>query len=109
MLLRTGKTPSVAEIAGHVRRLIQRIRCHWPRTRITLRDDGHYGRPEIMAWCEANKIDYVFGLPVNRMLSRDGQAHPIVPCTVCPWLIRAWQCNGLRKQAARPGWGKRQL
>jgi hypothetical protein len=71
MLLRTGKTPSGAEIAGHVRRLIRRIRCHWPRTRITLRGDGHYGRPEIMAWCEANKVDYVFGLPGNRILHAD--------------------------------------
>lgn len=71
MLLRTGKTPTGAEMAGHVRRLIRRIRCHWPKTRITLRGDGHYGRPEIMAWCEANKVDYVFGLPGNRMLHAD--------------------------------------
>jgi len=43
MLLRTGKTASGAETAGHVRR----IRRHWPSTHITLRGDGHYGRPEI--------------------------------------------------------------
>ena len=51
MLLRTGKTPSGGEIAGHVRRLHRRIEKHWPDTRVTLRGDGHYGRPEIMAWC----------------------------------------------------------
>jgi hypothetical protein len=45
MLLRTGKTPSGKEVAGHVRRLVRRIRRHWPDTRITLRGDGHYGRP----------------------------------------------------------------
>jgi hypothetical protein len=71
MLLRTGKAPSGAETAGHVRRLIRRIRRHWPDTRITLRGDGHYGRPEIMAWCEANGIDYVFGLPGNKALHAD--------------------------------------
>ncbi|AOF97416.1 IS1380 family transposase [Sphingobium sp. RAC03] len=71
MLLRTGKSPSGVETAGHVRRLIRRIRCHWPNTRITLRGDGHYGRPEIMAWCEANGIDYVFGLPGNKALHAD--------------------------------------
>jgi hypothetical protein len=71
MLLRTGKTPSGAEIAGHVRRLIRRIKSHWPDTTITLRGDGHYGRPEIMAWCEANKVNYVFGLPGNRTLHND--------------------------------------
>lgn len=71
MLLRTGKTPSGAEVAGHIRRLVRRIRRHWPDTRITLRGDGHYGRPEIMAWCEANGVDYVFGLPGNRILHAD--------------------------------------
>ena len=63
MLLRTGKTPSGAGMAGHIRRLVRRIKKHWPRTRITLRGDGHYGRPEIMAWCEASRVDYVFGPP----------------------------------------------
>lgn len=71
MLLRTGKTPSGAEVANHVRRLVRRIRRHWPTTRITLRGDGHYGRPEPMAWCEANDVDYVFGLPGNRTLHAD--------------------------------------
>ncbi len=40
-VLRPAKTPSGKEIAGHVRRLIGRIRAHWPETRITLRGDGH--------------------------------------------------------------------
>jgi hypothetical protein len=71
MLLRTGKTASGAETAGHVRRLIRRIRSHWPDTHITLRGDGHYGRPEIMEWCETNGIDYVFGLPRNKTLHAD--------------------------------------
>jgi hypothetical protein len=39
-----------------------------------LRGDGHYGRPEIMAWCEASKVDYVFGLPGNRAL----HAHSVI-------------------------------
>ena len=71
MLLRTGKSPSGAEVAGHVRRLIRCIRRHWPDTHITLRGDGHYGRPEIMAWCEAGGVDYVFGLPGNKALHAD--------------------------------------
>jgi hypothetical protein len=24
-----------------------------PATHITIRGDGHYGRPQVMAWCEA--------------------------------------------------------
>ena len=71
MLLRTGKTPSGAEAAGHIRRLVRHIRRHWPATHITIRGDGHYGRPEVMAFCEAHGIDYVFGLPTNAALRAD--------------------------------------
>ena len=71
MLLRTGKTPSGAEAAGHIRRLFRHIRRHWPTTHITIRGDGHYGRPEVMAWCEANGVDYVLGLPTNAVLRAD--------------------------------------
>ena len=71
MMLRTGKTPTGAEAAGHIRRLIRHIRRHWPTTRITIRGDGHYGRPEVMGWCEANGVDYVLGLPTNAVLRAD--------------------------------------
>jgi len=71
MLLRTGMTPTGAEAAGHIRRLVRHIRSHWPTTRITIRGDGHYGRPEVMAWCEANGVDYVLGLPTNAVLRAD--------------------------------------
>ena len=68
VLLRPGKTPSGREVRGHLRRLVRQIRRHWPATRLTIRGDGHYGRPEVMAWCEDNGIDYVFGLPGNTVL-----------------------------------------
>ena len=71
MLLRTGKTPSGAE--GHIRRLVRQIQRHWPTTHITIRGDGHYGRPEVMNFCEAQGIDYVFGLPTNAVLRADPQ------------------------------------
>ena len=70
VLLRPGKTPSGHEVRGHVRRLVRRIRKHWPKTRLTIRGDGRYGRPEVMAWCEDNAVDYIFGLPGNAVLSR---------------------------------------
>ena len=70
MLLRPGKTPSGIEVRGHLRRLIRRIRQHWPQTRITIRGDGHYGRPEVMEWCDENGVDFVFGLPGNTVLDR---------------------------------------
>src|SRR6202035_5144010 len=70
VLLRPGKTPSGTEIRGHLRRLVRRIRRHWPQTRITIRGDGHYGRPQVMEWCDENDIDFVFGLPGNTVLDR---------------------------------------
>jgi hypothetical protein len=71
VLLRTGKTPSGKEAAGHIRRLVRHIRRHWPDTHITIRGDGHYGRPEVMALCEAAGVDCVFALPTNAALRAD--------------------------------------
>jgi hypothetical protein len=70
MILRPGKTPSGVEVRAHLRRLVRRIRSRWPNTRITLRGDSHYGRPEVMAWCEDSGITYVFGLAGSKPLSR---------------------------------------
>lgn len=67
-ILRPGKTPSGKEVRAHLRRLIRRIRMHWPDTIITIRGDGHYGRREVMAWCEANNVQYVLGLSKNATL-----------------------------------------
>lgn len=50
--------------------MVRRIRSQWPNTRLTTRGDGHYGRPEVMAWCEANGLDYVFGLAGNAAVDR---------------------------------------
>lgn len=70
VILRPGKTPSGEEVRNLLRRLIGRIRRHWPDTRITIRGDGHYARPEVMAWCDANGVDYIFGLTGNVVLDR---------------------------------------
>jgi hypothetical protein len=68
VLLRPGKTPSGREVRNHLRRLLREIRRHWPHTRVTIRGDSHYGRPEVMDWCEANAVDFVFGLSGNDRL-----------------------------------------
>ncbi len=36
--------------------VIRRIRANWPRIEILVRGDSHYGRPEVMTWCEANGV-----------------------------------------------------
>jgi hypothetical protein len=67
-ILRPGKTPGGSEVRAHIRRLVQRIRLHWPNTIITIRGDSHYGRWEAMEWCEQNGVQYVFGLQKNKAL-----------------------------------------
>ncbi|HUX01129.1 MAG TPA: IS1380 family transposase [Phycisphaerae bacterium] len=68
VMLRPGKTPSGAEVRSVLKHLVRRLRRHWPKTRITIRGDSHYGRPEAMAWCEDNGVDYIFGLAGNKRL-----------------------------------------
>lgn len=70
VFLREGKTPSGKEVALVLKHLVRRIRKYWPTSRITFRGDSHYGRPEAMEWCEANGIDYIFGLAGNSVLHR---------------------------------------
>jgi hypothetical protein len=68
-ILRPGKTPDGKEVSAHLRRLVRRIRLHWPNTRITIRGDSHYGRREAMDWCEQNRVNYIFGLSTNAVLA----------------------------------------
>ena len=67
-ILRPGKTPNGKEVRSHLRRLVRRIRRHWPNTVITICGDSHYGRREAMDWCEKNAVQYVFGLSKNETL-----------------------------------------
>src|SRR6202162_4406106 len=60
VILRPGKTPAGAEVALVLRHVIGRIRARWPSVEIVVRGDSHYGRPEAMAWCERQRIGYIF-------------------------------------------------
>jgi hypothetical protein len=68
-ILRPGKTPDGKEVRAHIRRLVRRIRRHWPKTVIIFRGDSHYGRREAMDWCEQSGVQYIFGLPPNAVLA----------------------------------------
>jgi hypothetical protein len=69
VVLRPGKTPSGVEVRAHLRRLVRRIRTRWPLTRLTIRGDSHYARPEAMEFCEQNGLSYLFGLAGARPLT----------------------------------------
>ena len=49
------------------------IRRHWPNTRLTIRGDGDYPRPEVVTWCEANGVDDTLGRPGNAVLDRPAE------------------------------------
>jgi hypothetical protein len=51
-----------------VARLVTHIRGRWPQVRILLRADSGFAREELMAWCETNGVDYLFGLARNSRL-----------------------------------------
>jgi hypothetical protein len=65
IILRPGKTPDGAEVTLVLRHVIGHIRARWPAVDIVVRGDSHYARPEAMAWCERQRIGYIFGLAMH--------------------------------------------
>ena len=66
--LRRSNIDAAAGAVEEVARLVSQIRRRWPRTRILLRADSGFCREALMAWCEANRVDYVLGLARNARL-----------------------------------------
>ena len=66
--LRRADLDAAAGAVEEVARLVARIRARWPRTRILLRADSGFARDDLMAWCEANGVDFLFGLAQNERL-----------------------------------------
>ena len=109
VLFRPGKTPSGEEIRGHLRRMVRRIRRHWPHTRITVRGDSHYGRREVMAWCEANDLHYIFGLSGNPVL--DQMVEPLADAVRTQRAAAQAKLVAMRRTTPRPwhhlaGWAR---
>ena len=66
--LRRADLDAAAGAVEEVARVVARIRARWPRTRILLRADSGFAREDLMAWCEANGVDFLFGLAQNERL-----------------------------------------
>src|SRR5213594_3554097 len=66
--LQRADIDAAAGAVEEVARLVARIRARWPRTRILLRADSGFAREELMAWCEGNGVDFLFGLARNERL-----------------------------------------
>ena len=66
--LRRSNIDAAAGAVEEVARIVRRIRARWPRVRILLRADGGFAREALMVWCEANRVDFLFGLARNARL-----------------------------------------
>ena len=66
--LRPADIDASAGAVKHLQRIVAQIRQTWPGVRITIRADSGFCREAIMAWCEANGVDYVLGLAQNPRL-----------------------------------------
>ena len=61
-----GSAGALEEIA----RIVAQIRAAWPTVRIILRADSGFARDALMAWCEGEGVDFIFGLAKNARLNR---------------------------------------
>src|ERR1700730_12425173 len=59
-----GSAGAIAEVAS----VVAQTRGCWPEGRILLRPDSGFARETLMAWCENNGVDYLFGLARNSRL-----------------------------------------
>ena len=66
--LRRSNIDASAGSVEEMARIVGRIRERWPRTRILVRADSGFAREALMAWCEGNGVDYLFGLARNARL-----------------------------------------
>jgi hypothetical protein len=66
--LRRSNIDASAGALAEIERIVGQIRARWPRVEIVLRADSGFARDELMTWCEANGVDYIFGLARNERL-----------------------------------------
>jgi hypothetical protein len=69
--LRPANIDASAGSVEEVARIVARIRQRWPRVRILLRADSGFAREALMAWCENNSVDFLFGLAKNARLNAE--------------------------------------
>jgi len=68
--LRPANQDAAAGSVEEVARIVRQVRQRWPEVRIVLRADSGFCREELMAWCESQRVDYVFGLARNKRLAK---------------------------------------
>lgn len=66
--LRRSNIDASAGSVEAIAKIVAQIRERWPKVRVVLRADSGFTREALMAWCAANRVDYVFGLARNPRL-----------------------------------------
>jgi len=66
--LRPSNIDASAGSVEELQRIVKQIRGVWPEVRIVVRADSGFCREALMAWCEAEDLDYVLGLAKNERL-----------------------------------------
>jgi hypothetical protein len=66
--LRRADIDAAAGAIEETARIVAQIRARWPEVRIVLRADSGFAREALMSWCEANGVDFLFGLAKNKRL-----------------------------------------
>jgi len=66
--LRPSNIDASAGAKEEVALIVAQIRESWPDVDIWLRADSGFCREDLMAWCEAHRVHYVFGLARNERL-----------------------------------------
>ncbi len=72
--LRRSDLDASAGAVEEIERVVAQIRTRWPHTRVVLRADSGFARDALMSWCEANHVDFLFGLARNPRLSAQIEA-----------------------------------
>jgi hypothetical protein len=70
-LLRPANIDNAVGVLKHLARIIARLRACWPGVSILVRGDSGFCREHLMRWCEANGVDFLFGLAKNPRLLRE--------------------------------------
>jgi hypothetical protein len=68
--LRMSNIDASADSVEELEPLVARIGQRWPAVKILLRGDGGFCREKLMAWCEREELDYIFGLAQNARLKK---------------------------------------
>ena len=68
--LRMANIDASADSVEELEPRVARIRQRWPAVNIVLRGDGGFCREKLMAWCEREKLDFIFGLAQNPRLKK---------------------------------------